>query len=69
MAACFHIMVSAFLQRELRSSQTPYGPQNLHSCLRWTDLLLGIGVHTCNPSTWKAEAGGSGVQVQPELHS
>jgi hypothetical protein len=23
----------------------------------------------CNPSTGKAEAGGSGVQGQPELHS
>jgi hypothetical protein len=26
-------------------------------------------VHTYNPSTWEAEAGGSQVQSQPGLHS
>jgi hypothetical protein len=24
-------------------------------------------VNGCNPSTWKAEAGGSGIQVQPSI--
>jgi hypothetical protein len=26
-------------------------------------------VHACNAGTWKAEAGGWGVQDQPRLHS
>jgi hypothetical protein len=30
---------------------------------------LGVGLHICNPSTWKAEAGGSWVPGQPRLHS
>jgi hypothetical protein len=29
---------------------------------------LGVVVHTYNPSTWKAEAEGSPVEVQPGLH-
>jgi hypothetical protein len=29
---------------------------------------LGIVVHTCNPSTKKAEAGESQVPSQPQLH-
>jgi hypothetical protein len=30
---------------------------------------MGMVVHTCNPSTWEAEAGGLRVQSQPGLHS
>jgi hypothetical protein len=30
-------------------------------------LLPGMVVHTCNPSTGEAEAGGLGVQGQPVL--
>jgi hypothetical protein len=30
---------------------------------------LGVVVHSCNPSTWEAEAGGWGIQGQPGLHS
>jgi hypothetical protein len=26
-------------------------------------------VHTCNPSSWEAETGGSLVEVQPQLHN
>jgi hypothetical protein len=29
---------------------------------------LGMVVHTCNPSIWKSEPGGSQVQGQPGLH-
>jgi hypothetical protein len=32
-------------------------------------LALVVVAHTCHPSTWKAEDGGSPVQGQPELHS
>jgi hypothetical protein len=31
--------------------------------------LLEMGVHACNPSTWKAKEGGSQVQGQCGLHS
>jgi hypothetical protein len=30
---------------------------------------LGMVVHTCNPTTQEAEAGGSRVPGQPELYS
>lgn len=26
------------------------------------------GLEVCNPNTWKAEAGGARVQIQPQLH-
>jgi hypothetical protein len=31
-------------------------------------ILLGVVIHICSPSTWKAEAGGSQVQSQPGTH-
>jgi hypothetical protein len=34
-----------------------------------TKVVLGIVVHTCNPSSGETEAGGSLVQGQLELHS
>ena len=30
---------------------------------------LGMVAHTCNPSTWEAETGGSQVHGQPQLLS
>jgi hypothetical protein len=27
---------------------------------------VGVVVHACNPSTWEADAGGLGVQAQPD---
>jgi hypothetical protein len=32
-------------------------------------FLLGMVAQVCNPRNWEAEAGGSQVQGQPELHS
>jgi hypothetical protein len=29
----------------------------------------GMVVHSCSPSTWEVEAGGSGIRDQPGLHS
>jgi hypothetical protein len=31
--------------------------------------LLGVLVHSCNASTWEAEAGGLWVPGQPRLHN
>jgi hypothetical protein len=47
--------------------------EELHmKCFEDTDSKFlwksGMVVHTCNPSTQEAEAGGSGVGVQPGLH-
>jgi hypothetical protein len=41
------------------------------SVLKITGLggKLAVVVHASNPSTWEAEAGGSQVRGQPELHS
>jgi hypothetical protein len=42
-------------------------------CLILTPLKEGVNmgmvVHSCNPSTWEAEAGGLRVQGQPWLHN
>jgi hypothetical protein len=42
---------------------TPLPPKNNSRC-SWPLnelLLMGMGAHTCNPSTWEEEAEGSGV--------
>ena len=37
---------------------------------QWTleSHIFLLVVYTCNPSTWEVEAGGSGVERQPQLH-
>jgi hypothetical protein len=32
-------------------------------------MVAGVVAHTCNPSTWEAEAGRLQIWGQPELHS
>jgi hypothetical protein len=51
-------------------NRTDHGPNNgCHPMRLRGQFRLGMVVHTCNPSTWKSEAGGSWIQVQPGLHS
>lgn len=40
-----------------------------HVRVTYLKILLGLMVHTCNPSTWEGEAGRPVVSDQPEPHS